>query len=580
MSPTAPSVDDRGAETHLPGADAGAASSPALGLTAAFKAYVAALCLPVLALLPAGLAAAGQRPAEAALWLLFLVLARLLTITMRPGAGIEVSLGAPVAVASAVVLPPELALALSALGFISEREWRRQASPWSSAFNRAQCGAAAGLAALAAGLVEVGPAAWRPAVATAVAALVYNAANTAFVAVALWTRHHSALAAAASASSSPVPGFAAEFGLVTLLAVLIVVAYGQVGVLAVVLLAIPMGVGFNAMRTARQSEDRAERLAEQVRELESLNALSRSLLASRRLPDAVTVIADGLGEALGGARVAVVSGSDVPPGSRSVGIPGGGALALAVPADLEPGSLAIARAAAGLLGISISRLELQAELAEVQAARAALSGQIIEEGTRERSRIALEIHDAVLPYLAAAEIQADNVRSALDSGDPVRAAALTEATSDAVAGGVARLRGVLEDLRNQIVVPGSLRPALQAALEDLQLRHGVEWRLDAPDELPEVPLAVEILLLETVRGCLANVARHAGAQHVEVRLRIDADRMRAEVCDDGAGFEPGAVPAGHQGLALMAQRLELARGRFEVRSAPGSGATVRVEVPL
>jgi two-component system sensor histidine kinase DegS len=50
--------------------------------------------------------------------------------------------------------------------------------------------------------------------------------------------------------------------------------------------------------------------------------------------------------------------------------------------------------------------------------------------------------------------------------------------------------------------------------------------------------------------------------------------------DDGCGFDPAAVSGSHHGLALMAQRVELARGTFMVTSAPGRGTRVRMEVPI
>jgi signal transduction histidine kinase len=95
-----------------------------------------------------------------------------------------------------------------------------------------------------------------------------------------------------------------------------------------------------------------------------------------------------------------------------------------------------------------------------------------------------------------------------------------------------------------------------------------------------MPHAVEILMMETARGCLANVARHAKATKVEVVVEATEAAVAMAVRDDGRGFDPGCVPEGHHGLALMQQRVELARGRFAVDSRAGGGTTVQVEVPL
>jgi signal transduction histidine kinase len=265
---------------------------------------------------------------------------------------------------------------------------------------------------------------------------------------------------------------------------------------------------------------------------------------------------------------------------RAIKVPGVEPAVIGVPTDLPDRSLAVVEAAAALLGMALQRLGLESEVAAGQRARVALSGQILEEGTRERSRIGLEIHDEVLPYLAAAEIQADNVRSAMIGGDAERADRLVSLTRDAVAGGVVRLREVLEALRRQVVVPGGLRQGLTETLDELGLTTGIQHNLVTPEPMPELPLAVEIIVLELVRGCLTNVARHANATYVQVRIEAKQDVLVAKVCDNGQGFDPQRVPAGHHGLQLMAQRIELARGRFAVDSAPGSGTRVVLEVPL
>ena len=82
-----------------------------------------------------------------------------------------------------------------------------------------------------------------------------------------------------------------------------------------------------------------------------------------------------------------------------------------------------------------------------------------------------------------------------------------------------------------------------------------------------------------VQEALTNVARHAAATAVEVRVAADTAAVHGEVTDDGRGFEPGPV-ASSLGLAGMRERAALAGGRLEVASAPGAGTRVAFEVPL
>jgi signal transduction histidine kinase len=556
--------------------DEGALGKSPFGYPLAFLMLLAASVVGMLVVLPEGMRIAADLPWETAAWVVFLGATNLLSLPALPRGDLEVSVGAPVAIATVVLLPPPLVALVNCFGFTNEREFRGAAPVAMSVFNRCQMGLSAG----AAGLV-VDQLALHPIAATGVAVIAYNLANTGFVTAALWTRGKLGLGAAAKRSTMPFPRFAVDFGLVTLLALFIVVAYDGIGPWAVVLVALPLWLGFSAMKSAREAEDRAGELADRVRELETMNAAAIEFLTARERGHAGAVAHEALGKALDTEDIEVgLDGVLERAELEAIPVPGADPAVVGVPEALPERTLAVVEAIAGLLGMSLVRQRLETDLAEVQRARAALSGRILEEGTRERSRIALEIHDDVLPSLAAAQIQADNVRSALGTGAYDRADQIAVATHDAAQDSIARLRRVLDDLHRQILVPGALRPGLASALEDVKMEHGLEVKLHAPDDLGDLPLAVEILVLETVRGCLANVVRHAAASMVEIRLEVPERAILVEVRDDGVGFDPSAVEGGHHGLVLMAQRVELARGQFAVTSAPGEGTLVRVEVPV
>jgi signal transduction histidine kinase len=555
------------------------------GFPPAFLGYVLVLCLAVAVLVPSALRAFTASPWDALFLTALMVATSLLTVPVVPAFDVDEQLDGPVAVAASVLLPPSLAVLVVFLGFTNHRELRLAVPPWLSLFNRGQAGLSAGLAGVSArpllGVFGGGePTVLGQVVATVVAVAVHNAANILLLGVGEVLRHRSTFRESLAYQSVPAPGSRLDVLLVSLLAVPIVVVYREYEALAVLLLGFPLGLGYSAIRSARESSERAEELSLQVRELEMLNDLGKELLAEHDLQRVVDVTRRALQRALGTDAVVVDLTGDVPGDLQAFKVPGAEPAVIGAPPGLSGGSAAAVDAVAGLLGMSLQRVELAEELAEVQRARVALSGRILEEGTRERSRIALEIHDDVLPYLAAAEIQADNIRSALRRAETERAEDLAAVTQDAVSGGIGRLRDVLAQLRNQIIVPGSLAGGLREALDDLKLVHGVETDLVAPQNLESLPLAVEILLLETVRGCLANVARHAQAERVKVELEYTHSGISLAICDDGRGFDPRAIREGSHGLSLLAQRVDLARGSFVVTSAVGEGTRVHVEVPL
>ena len=82
------------------------------------------------------------------------------------------------------------------------------------------------------------------------------------------------------------------------------------------------------------------------------------------------------------------------------------------------------------------------------------------------------------------------------------------------------------------------------------------------------------------REALANVVRHADASEARIRIAAGATRVIVEIRDDGRGFDPDSVQAGHFGLESMRGRAEEIGADLEISSAPGRGTVVRVELPV
>lgn len=527
----------------------------------------------LVALAPRAAEDLAARPFETGVWLAALLIANGFQFSAS-GPRLTVSLSAPVCVASAVVFPPPLAALLNAVALWAPRELRGEANPTMSAFNRGQIGVSAGAASLTAASAPGGLL-----VATVAAALAYTVVNTLLVAIGFALRGTEPPGPALRHAAVPFPRFTLDFVITSLLALVVVVAYEPLRYGAIALLALPLWLGWSAMRSAREAEDRAEELAGRVRELETLHDTARDLLAARTAEEVAEVGRRALQRALGHDQADVALDATGLGDRQLVPVHGAQPTAVVLPPEADDRSVAVAESVAGMVGLALVRQRLEQELAEVQRARAELAAQILEEGVRERSRLAVELHDDVLPQLSGAQMASDNARSALEAGLLDQADHLAANAADAVHGGIRRLREVLDAIQRQIIVPGGLYDGLRAALDELKLNSGADGYLEWDEGLPALPYAVEILLLETARGCLVNIANHAQAEQVRVAVTASDTNVALSICDDGVGFDPQAVDEGHHGLALMRQRVELARGSFTVTSSPGRGTQVRVEVP-
>jgi signal transduction histidine kinase len=95
-----------------------------------------------------------------------------------------------------------------------------------------------------------------------------------------------------------------------------------------------------------------------------------------------------------------------------------------------------------------------------------------------------------------------------------------------------------------------------------------------------LPTEVETTVYRIVQEALTNVVKHAEASEVSILLVRRDGTVTAIVEDDGGGFDLDAVPADSIGLEGMRERVALHDGRLTIETAPGSGTTLRVEVPL
>jgi signal transduction histidine kinase len=227
------------------------------------------------------------------------------------------------------------------------------------------------------------------------------------------------------------------------------------------------------------------------------------------------------------------------------------------------------------------------ELIETLAAHAAVAIQNarLYERSREltvveeRNRLARELHDAVNQTLFSVSLTADAAALLVET-DPAQAKEQLGEVRELVRAAMAEMRSLIFELRPADVSADGLALTLQKHVDVLRRVYGTEIELEL-DGAERVNGDLQREVFRIVQEAVANALRHSGAEHVRVRLGASRGRLVVTVEDDGAGFDPEGQQARRRlGLISMRERAEALGGALDLRTAPGAGTTVTMEIDL
>jgi NarL family two-component system sensor histidine kinase YdfH len=227
-----------------------------------------------------------------------------------------------------------------------------------------------------------------------------------------------------------------------------------------------------------------------------------------------------------------------------------------------------------------NRLLAELELAHSQLSEYAVQVEDLTLAT-ERQRMARELHDTLAQGLAGLILQLEAVDSHLGQGQEEHAGAIVRQAMERARSTLAEARRAIADLRSEGLIDHDLIEAVRREAERFRSATGITVS-STFKPLPEIPASIGEHAIRTIREGLTNIAKHAKAKSVSLRLGMDDQILEVRLKDDGEGFEVEQQVGhdGHYGLIGLRERARLVGGSLNVDSQPGEGTTLILRIPL
>lgn len=198
--------------------------------------------------------------------------------------------------------------------------------------------------------------------------------------------------------------------------------------------------------------------------------------------------------------------------------------------------------------------------------------------SRERVRVSRELHDTLAHTLSAQTVQIEAVLTTWQNM-PEKARSFLENMLVTAQSGLDETRRALRSLRASPLEELGLTGAIRSLAEDFASRNRVSLELDMSEQPDDLTPEVEQCFYRVTQEALENTVRHAGADHLLVRLVEERGCLELTIADNGVGFDQAEKPDDQSmGLQGMRERAELICATLQIESQPGAGTQVHLRL--
>jgi len=204
--------------------------------------------------------------------------------------------------------------------------------------------------------------------------------------------------------------------------------------------------------------------------------------------------------------------------------------------------------------------------------------RLLDLQERERHLLACEIHDGFIQDLVGAKMLLESVHSRL--GEEHDLSEQLSTIEYSLRKAIGEGRRMISNLRPMVIDDNGILAAIEYLINERQVEPGPRMTFSHNVRFARLPPLLEGALFRIVQESLNNARRHSRAQNVSITLAQHGERVVLTITDDGVGFDRASVPEGRFGLRGLVERARLFGGRAEVRSQPGEGTTIWVDLPI
>jgi len=227
------------------------------------------------------------------------------------------------------------------------------------------------------------------------------------------------------------------------------------------------------------------------------------------------------------------------------------------------------------ISLLVARLREQRESLSEANANLTHYASTLEQLTvsRERNRLARELHDTLAHSLTAISVSLETAKAYFDI-NPAKTRDFIDKSLESTRVGVDETRRALKALRSSALEDMGLGLAIQRAAESAATRFHLNLTLDLKNPMPSLSPDVEQTIYRIAQESIENITNHSRAKNFSVHLESNGHTTLI-IQDDGIGFDAiSKEPTGHFGLVGMYERAELAGGKLKIESEKGKGTKV------